>query len=173
MKMLSRYFFPVVFVLLAATAMVGCGKKEATLGNAELDKPAPKFSLLDTEGNRVELAAMKGKVVFVNFWATWCPPCREEMPSMLRLSRKMEGKPFVMLTVLTNDDPAKAKAFYRAIGGSLTTLVDPKAEVANAYGITGVPETFIVDKQGILRKKFIGGWPWDSAEALQLLTQFL
>ena len=165
--------FSFVFLLLAATVMVGCQKKEAPLGKAELDKPAPKFSLVDTEGNRVELEAMKGKVVFVNFWATWCPPCREEMPSMLRLSKKMAGKPFAMVTILMNDDPANAKTFYKGIGGSLPTLLDPDQSVANAYGITGVPETYIVDKQGVLRRKFIGGWPWDSPEAEKLINQYL
>ena len=173
MKFSSKYVFTVVFLLLTATALVGCPKKEVPLGRAELDKPAPKFSLVDTEGKRVELAAMEGQVVFVNFWATWCPPCREEMPSMLRLHQKMQGKPFTLVTVLVNDDPANAAAFYKSIGGVLPTLLDPDQAVANAYGITGVPETFIVDKQGVLRKKVIGGWSWDSPDAEKLLNQYL
>ena len=92
---------------------------------------------------------------------------------MLRLKQKMAGKPFTLVTVLMNDDPANAKAFYESIGGSLHTLIDPDGAVANAYGLTGVPETFIIDKNGILRKKFIGAWPWDSEEALQLIGQYL
>ncbi len=173
MKSIHRCLYPFIFLLLIATALAGCEKKDVPLGRAELDKPAPKFTLQDTEGKQVELAALEGKVVFINFWATWCPPCREEMPSILRLNRKMAGKPFVLVTILMNDDPANAKAFYHAIGGSLPTLLDPDAAVANAYGITGVPETFIIDKKGIFRKKVIGGWTWDSAEAEKLIGQYL
>jgi len=173
MKNLFRGLTPLVVLLSVVMVLSGCQKKEAGLPQAELNKTAPMFSLLDTDGNRVDLAAMRGKVVFVNFWATWCPPCREEMPSMLRLNERMSGKPFVMLTILMNDEPANAKAFYNNIGGALPTLLDPDGVAAKAYGITGVPETYIIDKQGILRKKFIGGWPWDSNEAMQLVGQYL
>lgn len=173
MKIVSRYLYPIIFLLLIAMALAGCEKKQAPLGKAEFDKPSPKFSLQDTEGNRVELAALEGKVVFINFWATWCPPCRQEMPSILGLYRKMAGKPFVLVTILVNDDPANANAFYKTIGGSLPTLLDPNGAVGNAYGITGVPETFIIDKKGILRKKVIGGWEWDSADAEKLINQYL
>lgn len=173
MKISLRCLFPFVFLLLACMALLGCSKKEAALGHAALDKPAPKFSLLDTQGKRFELTAMKGRVVFVNFWATWCPPCRAEMPSIMRLSQKMAGKPFTLVTILMNDDPANANAFYKVIGGSLPTLLDPNQKVGDAFGITGVPETYIIDKQGILRKKVIGGWSWDSPEAVNLINQYL
>lgn len=173
MKISLRFLYPFAFLLLVVTALVGCEKKEAALHHAVLDKPAPKFSLLDTEGKKFDLTAMKGKVVFVNFWATWCPTCRQEMPSIIRLYRKMAGKPFVLVTVLVNDDPSRVKLFYQSIGASLPTLQDPAQKVANAFGITGVPETYLIDKQGILRKKIIGGWAWDSPEAVRLINQLL
>jgi thiol-disulfide isomerase/thioredoxin len=169
----SLIFFLTIFFF--GCFLIGCDKKDQGVqGMAELNKPAPLFSLADMDGRTVNLADLKGKVVFLNFWATWCPPCREEMPSMLRLNTKMAGKPFVMLTILMNDDPAKAKNFFKTIvGGSLPTLVDPEGIAAVAYGLTGVPETFIIDKQGILRKKFIGAWPWDSENAMELIRQYL
>lgn len=173
MKISLKYFSFIVFLLLMCTALNGCQKKKAGLGRAVLNEPAPKFSLYDTTGKKFDLAAMRGRVVFINFWATWCPPCRAEMPSILRLYQKKEGKSFVLVTILTNDDPANARAFYKAIGGSLPTLLDPDQKVGNAFGITGVPETYIVDKHGILRKKIIGGWEWDSPEAIQLINKFL
>lgn len=173
MKISLRCFFPFVCLLFISMSLVGCSKKEAALSHAVLNKPAPKFSLLDLQGKRFDLSAMKGKVVFVNFWATWCPTCRAEMPSVLRLSRKMAGKPFVLVTILVNDAPANARAFYKALGGPLRTLLDPSEKVGRAFGITGVPETYIIGKHGILRKKVIGGWTWDSTAAVQLVSQFL
>lgn len=174
MKISLRYLFLLfACVALMSSAFVGCSKKEAALTRAVLNKPAPQFSLVDLQGKKFDLAAMKGKVVFVNLWATWCPTCRAEMPSVLRLSRKMAGKPFVLVTILVNDNPANAKAFYKALGGSLRTLMDPTEKVAKAFGITGVPETYIVDKQGILRQKVIGGWTWDSPQAVQLIDKVL
>ena len=130
MKLFTKFIYPLVFFALVVTALNGCEKQGASLPEAKLNERAPMFSLLDFEGNRVELASLQGRVVFINFWATWCPPCREEMPSMLRLNQKLKDKPFTLITILMNDDPANAKAFYKSIGGSLPTLLDPDGAVA-------------------------------------------
>jgi len=135
--------------------------------------PAPDFELLDIEGNIWKLSELKGQVVFVNFWATWCPPCREEMPSMQELYKAMPKDHFKMLTILSNDNPALAATFAEKNGFEFPILEDPGSEVGRAYGITGVPETYIIDKKGILRQKYIGPRHWNAPEAQQMLMVYI
>ncbi len=163
----------ILSVLFCLVLLAGCGGDQAPKV-AAIDQPAPGFSLVDIDGRTWDLEDLRGKVVFLNFWATWCPPCREEMPAMVRLQQMLQDKPFVMITVLVNDDPQKARNFLANIdGAALPVLLDPDGAVGTAYGITGVPETYIIDKQGILRKKYIGAYPWDSEGALMVLGPYL
>ena len=140
---------------------------------AELNKPAPDFTLVDLKGKQWKLSDLKGKVVFVNFWATWCAPCLEEMPSMQGLNVGMSNAPFQMLAILNNDRPEYAQNLVDKTNISFPVLLDPNSRVATQYGLTGVPETFIVDPQGILREKFIGPRPWNSQGAWEMLKKYL
>ncbi len=159
--------------LLLLLAACGGGGGQGGGGVAAIGQPAPEFTLVDLHGRTWRLADLRGKVVFLNFWATWCPPCREEMPAMVRLRSMLADRPFVMVTVLVNDQPEKARRFLAKVGGEdLPVLLDPEGAVGNAYGITGVPETYIIDRQGVLRKKYIGAYPWDSEGALMVLGEF-
>lgn len=154
--------------------VISCDKKsEAPAIRAELGRPAPDFTLLDTKGRSWRLSDLRGNVVFVNFWATWCPPCREEMPSMQALNQEMAKEPFKMLAILANDNPSLGENFVNRLGGAFPVLIDPRGETGRAYGITGVPETFIVDAAGVLREKIIGPRPWDSVEAKNLIRRYL
>lgn len=175
MNMLRSRTILAVLLLFSFLVIHGCGsgneappKRVVAIG-----QPAPTFSLVDDKSKTWNLEELRGKVVFLNFWATWCPPCREEMPSMVKLNAMLADKPFVMLTVLVNDDVRKAEKFLADIPGSLPILADGDGGVGAAYGITGVPETFIIDKQGILQKKYIGAFPWDSDGALEMLKLYL
>lgn len=167
-----------ILAILAISVLLvlsGCDRPQATAPalRAEIGKPAPDFNLKDTQGRFWTLSELRGKVVFINFWATWCPPCREEMPSMENLNRQLSGKAFQMLTVLNNDDPELADKFVSKVGGTFPVLVDADGRLAAAYGLTGVPETFIVDVDGVLREKFLGPRPWDSQGALDMLGKYL
>ena len=163
--------------LVLLFALVSCDTRDEgpqqLIHRAELDQPAPPFSLMDSKGNSWSLADMKGKVIFLNFWATWCPPCRQEMPAMETLNKSMTGRPFQMITILTNDDPTRARNFVDQLGGTFPVLIDPSSETAAHYGITGVPETFIIDRNGILREKYIGPRPWESDSARQMIENYL
>ena len=150
--------------------LVACGQRPEV---AEIGKPAQNFTLVDTKGRTWNLAELKGKVVFLNFWATWCPPCREEMPSMQMVHALLPADTFTMLAVLSNDDTAIADSLAAKIGATFPILIDPENKVAQAYGLTGVPETYIIDKQGVLREKFLGAVRWDSAESLQMLRKYI
>ena len=159
-----------LLVFCIPTLLVSCGQapKVATVGEI-----APDFTLVDTYGKTWTLSELKGQVVFVNFWATWCPPCVEEMPSMQKLYSMLPKDKFKMLAVLNNDDPANAKKFAAKNGITLPILNDQANKVGPTYGLTGVPETFIVDKKGVLREKFIGPAPWDSPSAVQMLMKYI
>ena len=154
-------------VLLALFVASGCNKREvpAVEGN-----PAPDFTLQDLSGRPVQLSTLKGKVVLVNFWATWCPPCREEVPSLVRMNRAMQGKPFQLLAVSIDEGGKDAVAgFFRKSGAALPALLDTDGTVSRRYGTTGVPETFVIDTKGVIMKKVVGGMDWSSPEVLAAL----
>ncbi len=161
-------FFVLGSCLFLFVASCGQGPKVAIVG-----EPAPDFTLVDGKGKVWTLSELKGQVVFVNFWATWCPPCREEMPSMQRLYTMLPADKFKMLAVLNSDDPAMADAFTRKFNITIPVLDDQKNKIGPKYGLTGLPETFIVDKSGVLREKFIGPARWDSPQIIQMLMHYI
>jgi cytochrome c biogenesis protein CcmG/thiol:disulfide interchange protein DsbE len=174
----------IALLVVLSISIAGCEKPQEQSGTqgqspfnklpvAEVGKPAPDFILQDTSGKTWKLSDLKGQVVFINFWATWCPPCREEMPSMQELYGAMPMERFKMLTILSNDDPELAKTFVAKFGYTFPVLIDPFSETGQAYGLTGVPETYIVDKQGVLRQKYIGPRLWSSAQARKLLLSYM
>lgn len=148
---------------------------------APQDKPfsegmaAPDFTLTDNTGKTWKLSSLKGSVVVINFWASWCPPCKEEMPFLHNLYKQTgDVSNFVIAPILYNDDMQKAMAYLNSEGfGDLPVLYDPTSSTAQDFGITGVPETYIIDKKGILRKKVIGGFRFDSPDAIQLYNSLL
>ena len=122
----------------------------------------------------MQLASTRGKVVLVNFWATWCPPCREEIPSMMKLNQAMQGKNFQMLAISIDEGGRDAVLqFFQQSGAQLPALLDTDGKISRRYGTTGVPETFIVDKKGIIRKKVVGGMDWSHPEVIQFLEQMM
>lgn len=161
-------------LVVAIIFSAGCSGEEKPIGpRAAKGQPAPDFSLTDLKGQMWQLSQLRGKVVFINFWATWCPPCIQEMPSMEALKKKMEGRDFQMLAIMYNDRPEMGQSFMNKEGYTFPALIDADSLVARQYGLTGVPETFIIDTEGILREKFIGPYDWDSADALQTIEKYL
>ena len=162
----------IMFLILAGWLVLfitACGESlVATVG-----KPAPDFDTVDLNGKVWSLSDLKGKVVFVNFWATWCPPCREEMPSMQRLYTQLPKDKFEMIALFNNDKPDLVKNFIAKLGLTFPILSDEYNFAGTKYGLTGLPETFIVDKQGVIREKVIGPAEWDSPENVQMLTKYI
>lgn len=131
---------------------------------------APDFALKNLGGGEVKLADLRGKVVLLNFWATWCPPCREEIPSMAKLNAAMAGKPFQMLAVSIDEGGKEAvEAYFSKAGTTLPALLDQKQAVGKRYGITGVPETFIINPKGVILKKVIGPLDWSDPAVIRFL----
>jgi peroxiredoxin len=140
-----------------------------------IDAPAPGFSLPDLDGGALALDALRGRVVFVNFWGTWCAPCRDEAPSLERLYGLLRDDGFELVGV-SIDAPGAAdeiRAFRDEFGISFPILVDPGKEVYRAYGATGVPETFLIDAGGNLVERFVGPRNWDEPRYARALRRLL
>lgn len=128
---------------------------------------APPFRLTSLAGDEVDLASYRGKVVVLNFWATWCPPCVTEMPSLERLHRSLGPEGLAVVTVSTDEDEEILKEFVARYGLSLPVLLDPGGRTAAAaYRTAGFPETFVLDRQGVLLRHYVGPAEWDTPEAL-------
>ncbi|MDW7774181.1 MAG: TlpA disulfide reductase family protein [Desulfobulbaceae bacterium] len=168
----SIYRLFILVLALAAFLQAGCDMGEKEAKRAEVGKPAPVFVLTDIQGNTWNLADLRGKVVFVNFWASWCAPCLEEIPSMVAVNRMIPEEYFQMITVLYNDRPEYALNVVNKAGADFPVLIDLEADAAREYGLTGVPETYIIDPQGILREKFIGPRDWQSMESIAMLEHY-
>ncbi|HET9607674.1 MAG TPA: TlpA disulfide reductase family protein [Nitrospira sp.] len=138
-------------------------------------KPAPDFSLSDLNDKPYRLSEFRGKVVFLNFWATWCKPCREEMPSMEILNKNFEKDGLVILAVsidrvtTTKDIPP----FVKGMNLTFPVLIDSWGRTDKPYKRMGVPETFIIDQEGIIREIVIGPRDWARVDSLQILTKLL
>lgn len=124
-------------------------------------KTAPDFVAQDLQGQAVRLSAQRGKVVFLNFWATWCPPCRQEMPSMEALSKKFAAEDFVMLAISEDDGGAPVvKKFVEQNKLTFPILISPTGEIGRSFGVYGYPETFLIDREGHQVARFIGPRDW-------------
>lgn len=135
---------------------------------------APDFRLSDLSGREYRLADLRGNVVFLNVWATWCPPCRDEMPSMEQLHRRLAGRDFVMLAVSEDANGREAvEPFVRQLGLSFPVLLDPEGVIPKRYGVTGYPETFIIDRSGRVIQHLKGPENWASEQVQDYFIRLL
>ena len=131
----------------------------------EIGHPAPDFTLIDLDGNTVNLRSLQGKVVFINFWASWCPPCRAEMPEIEAVYQKYKDKGVVVLGIDMLEPEGWVRQYVRKGGFSWTFVVDTTGEVAAAYSITAIPTSFFIDREGVIRAKSIGAMTMRTMEA--------
>ena len=140
----------------------------------EVDHVAPDFTLPDLEGNQISLSTYKGRVVLLNFWATWCPPCRLEMPTMEKAYRKYRDKGFEVVAVSVDAGPkSSVKSFLRELGLSFQVLLDPDMETLRAYRGFSLPMTVVIDRQGVIRSRELGYRDWSDGESTKLLQRLL
>jgi len=134
-------------------------------------KKAPDFSLKNLSGKNVELKNFRGKVIFLNFWATWCGPCKEEMSSMEALYQEFKEKGFTFLGISVDYGGVKpVKEYIEKNRYTFPVLIDPKSQVLDLYEVKGIPTTFIIDKNGRMIGKSIGPKDWKSQEVISLLN---
>lgn len=161
-----RYLILIVLILLLGGGIYIYSNLPSTTAVVAGEK-APDFQLEDTKGNTVSLSELRGKVVMVNFWATWCPPCKEEMPSMERLNKFMAGEDFVMLAINTEaDGRSVVPAFLNKNPHDFTVLYDDQGTVQQRYGVYKFPESFIIRKDGTVDRKVIGAIDWSSPKTV-------
>ena len=139
-------------------------------GNGEL---APADDFLDRDGNSQSLEDYRGKVLLVNFWATWCAPCREEMPFLDKLQADLGGDDFQVLTIATGPNPLpQIDKFYDEVGiEQLPILTDPRQKFARSMGVLGLPVTVLIDREGHERARLIGDADWSGEAAVSVIKQ--
>ena len=168
----------IAFVVIAAIALGGyLFYQSSKAPPVKEGDQAPSFTLPLMGGGEVSLADYRGKVVVLNVWATWCGPCREEMPSMQRLYQSLKGQPFEMLAVSIDTRGSQdVDPFVKKLNLTFPVLYDTDKKVPSLYQTTGVPESFIIDKNGVVAKRIIGPiYDWNNAqtEEYQLIRQLL
>jgi thiol-disulfide isomerase/thioredoxin len=135
--------------------------------------PINDFTLPLLDGKNVKLSSLRGKVVFLNFWATWCPPCRGEMPSMEILYKRYRDKGIEFLAVDIMEEKEQVSSFMKEFGLSFPAALDSSGAVSSMYGIRGIPTTFIIDRQGRIIVASVGGREWDTQAMFNAFDLFL
>ena len=161
-----------VGVLLVWPGSAAYGEHEPPIHVFDKRKAVFEFSLPDLRGNPVSLKDFRGKVVFVNFWASWCVPCREEMPSMERLYQKYRAKGLLMLAVNYRESRKEAQAFVDELKLTFPTLLDD-GTVSTLYGVFGLPATYLIDRQGRGAVRVMGARDWMSEESRAVIERLL
>lgn len=156
-----------VLTALSLVLLAGCysGSRPPRIGSA-----APDFTVQDAD-RKVTLSELHGKVVVLNFWATWCPPCVEEMPSLLQMQQRLKDKGVVVLGVSLDADEGAYHKFLKDYRVDFLTVRDADQKSNNLYGTFKFPETYIIDRKGIMRRKFIGAVDWNQPEVVDFLSK--
>jgi peroxiredoxin len=174
-------------VLILVASLCGCdsgysessivgGDSAKTVANSRpgINTPAPPFRLPDLDGDVHSLPEYQGKVVFLNFWATWCGPCKVEMPAMEALYQAFRSQGLEILAVSVDQQGAAVtRPFKEAMGLSFPILHDSDYQVGLTYGARTLPMTYVIDRQGIIRQRVFGARDWDSQEARKLIREML
>jgi len=170
----------ICLVLIVATPLILLSLKEREStskpekSSVREGRAAPDFTFPDLDGKKVSLSDFKNRVVFVNIWATWCPPCVEEMPSIERLHNRFKGDQFQILAVSID---AKGRdvvvPFMKKLNLTFPVLLDPEEKIRTLYGLTGVPESFVIDRQGIVVKKVIGPIDWAAPDVIRFFQDLI
>lgn len=159
----------------AAAPETAMGKRLSSLGfqTPTADLPAVDFSLKDLSGQDQNLGSYAGKVIFLNFWATWCGPCRAEIPSMEELYLELGNEGFVIIAVNSQEAGEQVAGFVENIGMSFPVLLDTDGRVGAAYSIRAIPTTYIVDPRGYILGRMVGTRDWSTPEIVSLVRDLL
>jgi cytochrome c biogenesis protein CcmG/thiol:disulfide interchange protein DsbE len=152
-------------VVMAAVLVAGCDRGQHP---GQIGKAAPLFTVTDG-AQTVDLGKLRGRVVVLNFWATWCPPCIEELPSLLQMQQQMPQ--VTVAAISTDEDEGVYRKFLADHHVNLLTVRDDTEKANALYGSFIFPETYVIDKRGIVRRKFISAQNWTSPEILDYLTK--
>jgi len=164
----TRRFRPrSVWLLLAALALsaVGCYRGDHP---GRIGSQAPEFKISDGKQS-LDIDKLRGRVVVLNFWATWCAPCVEEIPTLVEMQRRMPQ--IAVVSVSADEDDAAYRQFLSAHSVNFVSVRDPSYRAPHMYGTVKIPETYVIDRNGILRRKFVSAQDWTSPEILDYLSK--
>ncbi|MGO9093439.1 MAG: TlpA disulfide reductase family protein [bacterium] len=165
-----------ILILLVALVFTSEGEEGDLFSKIRIDpikgdKKAPDFSLRDLNGNKVEMKQLKGKIILLNFWATWCGPCKEEMPSLEVLHQRFKERDFVLLSISVDYERLeRVQEFINKHHYTFPVLLDPQGETLDLFEVKGVPTTFLIDKTGRMVGKATGPRDWKSPEVFCLIN---
>jgi DsbE subfamily thiol:disulfide oxidoreductase len=145
----------------------------AGLGVPKEPIEADDFELQSLTGGKAKLSSYRGRVVFLNFWATWCPPCRAEMPSMERLNKLLRDRGLEIVAVDLQEPKDTVQKFVRDNGFAFTVLLDAQGDVGGAWGAQSIPTTYLIDRKGSILARSVGSREWDSPDMVSLLETIL
>jgi len=134
---------------------------------------APDFSLVNPDGKKLSLKDFRGKLVFLNFWASWCGPCRDEMPTMVKLYNEFKGKGFEIVAVNVKDKRPDALAFIKQMKMTFPIMMDPEGEAGLLYGAFGMPISYLIDDKGVVLARILGDANWYTPGARNLIKTLL
>ena len=160
-------------LMLLAAGLILTTHSYAAGFEAKAAKPAPAMKARDLSGAPKTLADYRGKVVLLNFWASWCPPCLREMPSMERLRVKMEGRPIEIIALASAESVDDVKGFLSKMQLGFPILLDPDGSNTKRWKVFALPTTFLLDTQGRVRYVLTGPTEWDEGEALKIIESML
>lgn len=144
------------------------------LGITSIQKTVPLDGMvLNLKGEKVALSSFRGNVAFLTFWTTWCPSCRVEMPALQKLYAHYQDEGFLVLAVNIQEPAVRVAEYFKAKGLSYTSLLDPRGQLARRLGVQGIPNTFILDRAGMVMGRAVGSRHWDSPEGRQLIKLLL
>ncbi len=165
-----RFILIIVLVFFVRTD----GGASAAYYAPEPGNHAPLFTLKDTQGTNVSFSDFKGKVVLINFWATWCGPCKAEMPSLNNLYKALKDKGFAVLAISTDSSEKPVRSFVAERGISFPVLMDKdKTVYSDKYAVFGLPMSFLIDRDGVVVGRVVGEVKWDSPEMKNKITGVL
>jgi len=164
----SCYLLPLFFFCLLPPVVMSGSQLETYATDAEA-----VFSLPDLKGRQHSLSDYKGKVVLVNFWASWCPPCIYEMPELVRLQQRLADRPFEILTLNVGEKKYRVRKFVKLINFSLPVLLDTSKDTFNAWGVKTLPTTLLVDAVGRVRYRVLGNPGWDEESTIAVVEKLL
>jgi peroxiredoxin len=169
----KKIFTVMILLAISLTAWLATQSKTTPVGLRAISKKAPDFTLMDLEGKAHSLSEYRGKVILVNFWATWCPPCRDEMPSMQRLWTQLKDDGFTILAIDIGETADDITPFTMEYDLDFPILLDPESKTATKWSVRGLPTSFLVDKQGTMVYQTIGGREWDDAQSVEIIKKIL
>jgi len=172
-KLVLVLFFGLLFTITAYGDTLQNEARQVGLQPVKTGTKLIDFELESLDSSMIKLSSYKGKVVFLNFWATWCPPCIEEMPSMQKLYDHFKDRGLEMIAVNLQEDKAAVKKFFDKHGLTFTAVLDKTGRVGSQYGARNIPTTYIIDRDGFVIAGTIGGKEWYTPEMIGFFESLL